>query len=50
MIGKWLSRLVSAAGAALVVLLSVPTGVLILLTLFIRHGSRRLSDFIAGKA
>lgn len=49
-IGTILSCAVRAAGAALVLLLSIPTGILILLTLFVRHGSRRLSNFIAGKS
>lgn len=49
MIGKILSCVVRAVGFALVLLLSIPTGALILLTLFVRHGSRRLSNFIAGK-
>ena len=49
-IGKILSRVILAVGFALVLLLSIPTGALILLTLFVRHGSRRLSNFIAGKS
>lgn len=49
-IGKILSRIISAVGSGLVFLLSVPTGALILLTLFVRHGSKRLSNFIAGKS
>lgn len=49
-IGKILSRVILAVGFALVLLLSIPTGILILLTLFVRHGSRRLSNFIARKS